>query len=516
VRRRSFLGALAAGCTAGFLPRTAAATPAAPTLDPAFVANIPGLEEVVAGPNGRYVYGAAGDRLVVADCDTVDAPSIVAEVEPTLDGDPMGGVGDIVRHGERVAVVGPTGLSEGDPPSGAAVFDVSDPANPEQVVEVPTDHSIHNAAFGDGVLYLTANIRQDSPLVAYDISGDEPTALSSWSVVDADDAWAGVNGNLHQTHDVTVRDGYLYVSNWDAGTWIVDVSDPANPTAVTSIGGVDPENYEDLTRDRAVDHLRNVPGNAHNTALSEDGSLLAVGRESFGGEGPGYTGPGGVELYDIDDKTEPQRVCALKPPAATDSEGEQSVSTAHNCTFSDGRLYASWYESGVRVYDVSDPANPETLGSWAAPGQTSFWTAVPLDEGFVGSSYLDPSASRDARRFGENAKLYTFPEPDAGDAVPAATYEVSATGVPEQPPLYEFREAQTTTTTTQSTTSTRSTTTSAETTTTTTSTEGSTVNSRTTADPTTETSSNGSAPGFGVGAAVAGATLAALHRLRGD
>lgn len=513
MRRRTFLGALAAGTTGAALAPVAtgaSATDAAdpPRLEPAFVVNAPGVEEVVSGADGRYVYGAAADRLVVADFDAVDEPSVVAEVEPTLDGDAMGGAGDLVRDGDRVAIVGPTSIAEGDPPSGAAVFDVSDPADPEQVVDLPTDHSIHNAAFADGVLYLTANTRQHSPMVAYDLAGDDPTEVSSWSVVDADDAWADVPDQLHQTHDVTVRDGYAYVSNWDAGTWLVDVGDPANPRAVSHVGGVDPADYESLNQDAVLDHLQSVPGNAHNTALSGDGSLLAIGREAFGNDDDDqddYSGPGGVELYDVSDASSPERVSALRPPVVENDVGERSVATAHNCQFRDDRLYAAWYGSGVRVYDASDPEAPRTLGAWAAPDSTSFWTAVPLDEGFVASSYYDPSAPQSARRDGENAAIYAFPEPDADDAVSATTYEVDATGVPEEVPLYDFRQGGTTTA--SSTAATSRTTASTTTTTSTTPTES-------TESPTADGSSGGSIPGFGVGAAVAGTALAALHRLR--
>lgn len=507
MRRRTFLGALAAGTTGAALasaPAAGSATRAVdpPRLEPAFIVGAPGVEEVVPGADGRYVYGAAGDRLVVADFDAVDDPSVVAEVEPTLDGDAMGGAGDVVRDGDRVAIAGPTSLVEGDPPSGAAVFDVSDPTDPEQVVDLPTDHSIHNAAFADDVLYLTANTRQYSPMVAYDLSGDEPSELSSWSVVDANEAWADVPAQLHQTHDVTVRGDYAYVSNWDAGTWIVDVEDPAKPRAVSHVGGVNPEEHQSLNQDEVFDRLQGVPGNAHNTALSGDGSLLAIGREAFGDREGNYSGPGGVELYDVSEASSPERVSALRPPVVENDVGERSVSTAHNCRFRDDRLYAAWYGSGVRVYDASDPESPRTLGAWAAPDSTTFWTAVPLDEGFVASSYYDPSAPQSARRNGDNAAIYGFPEPDADGAVNATTYEVDATGVPEEVPLYDFRKRETTTESSMSATDE------------TTSPPSSTTPTESTESGTADGSSGGSVPGFGVAAAVAGTALAALQRLR--
>lgn len=519
MRRRTFFGAFAATAT---VPGLAAGSRTQQQLTPSFVVDAPGLEEVVTGPDGRYAFGAGGDQLLVVDCDTVDDPRVVVQAEPTLDGDAMGGIGDAAIDGDRVLVAGPTGLAEGDPPDGAALFDVSDPANPRQVASVATDHYVHNAGLSGETAYLTGSSLADQPLIAYDLSGDAATEQFRWSVVDEIPAWERVNRGVRQVHDVTVRGSYAYVSNWDAGTWILDVGDASDPTAVAQIGGVDPSRYSGMSRKEVFAELGQLPGNAHNTALSEDGTLLAVGREAGdrnAGDGR-YGGPGGVELYDVSDRSNPEQLAAPRPPVVEDSDGEQSVGTAHNCHFRGDRLYASWYSSGVRVYDVGDPTEPETLGWWAAPDQASFWAAAPLDEGFVGASYQDPSASEEERRYGKNAKLYTFPEPDASGAVPAETFEVDATGVPQNRPVYDFRQTRTTTTSTTAATTQDVPTVQRSTTTTSATTEPTGTPTTTgTQPPTTgdgSGGSGGSTPGFGVGAAVAGVTLAALHRLRDD
>ena len=508
MRRRTFLGALAASAT---LPALAAAdsTTTPGRLSPGFVVDTPGLHEVATGPDGRYAYGAADDALVVVDCDAVDAPEVAARVEATMDGTAMTGLADVVVDGDRVLVAGPPGFVDGGQPAGAAVFDVSDPANPEQTATVPTDHAVHNAALAGDTAYLTGYMLADQPLVAYDVSGDDAAELFRWSVTDERPDWSALNRSLYQVHDVTVRGDHAYVSYWDAGTWILDVSDRENPEPVTQMGGVDPETYGDLGQEEQFDELGQLPGNAHSTALSPDGSVLALGREA-GDRDPGddrYGGPGAIELYDVGDLADPTFLTALRPPVVEDTDGERSVATAHNFAFRGDRLYAAWYSSGVRAYDVADPEQPVDLGGWAAPGEASFWGAAPLDEGFVGASYHDPSAPDDENRDSQNAKLYTFPEQAADDAPDARTMAVNATGVPEDPPAFDFRAEQRTTTSAGTTadgqtgTSTRSSTTGG--------TDGTGASSGASTGE-----SGGSVPGFGALVAAAGASLAALHRLR--
>lgn len=499
MRRRSFLGAIAASATLPGVVSAATPTRAPDRLSPSFVVDAPGLHEVVTGPDGRYAYGSAGDHLLVVDCDAVDSPTVVARAEATIAGEPMLGLGDVAIDGDRVVVAGPVSRVEGDPPSGAAVFDVSDPANPEQVAEVPIAYTTHNSGIAGDTVYLTGTSLGREPLIAYDVSGDEATERFRWSVVDQNGDWEGVTRSLYQVHDVVVRGDHAYVSYWDAGTWVLDVSDPNSPSPVVQIGGVDPGQYADLARESLFDELAQLPGNSHVAALSGDGSLLAIGREAGDRDATDdrYGGPGGVELYDVTDVANPEYRSALRAPVVEDSDGNPSVATAHNCSFRGDVLFTSWYSSGVRAYDLSDPTAPKDLGGWAAPDEASFWAAAPLDEGFVGASYVDPSASDEANRNSENAKLYTFPEPDESQAVDAATFQVNATGVPRNRPVYDFRANATATTTTTATATTTA----------------DSVTDRSTRTPTTG-STGGGVPGFGIAAAVAGTALGALHRIR--
>ncbi|WP_336034455.1 LVIVD repeat-containing protein [Halobacterium yunchengense] len=520
MRRRSFLGALAAGAAL-----TAAAPAAlgrtrterrATELDPTATLDAPGVSEAVVGDDGRYVYGAAQDSLLVADFEDPSAPTTVTEAEPTVGDDALTGVQDVAVSGDRALVAGPPGFLRDGQTAGAALFDVSDPTDPEQVAAVPTDHAVHNLHLDGDTAYLTGSRLPEEPVLVYDVGDDSPEPVAEWSVVDAVPEWGGVGGSVYQCHDVVATGDRLYVAYWDAGTWILDVSDRSDPTPVASIGGVDPEDA-----DGGIADIVQLPGNSHYARPSPDGDLLAVGREAWDRDrgDDRYGGPGSIDLYDVSDETDPSFLAALRPPVVEDADGDNHVNTAHNFGFRGRRLYASWYTGGVRVYDLSAPTDPETLGWWAAPGDASFWTARPIPDGFVASSVTDPSAGRDANENYAEATLYAFPEPDGDAAASAETLTVDETGMPESPPDYDLpatsEESETTdaaaTTDAAGTTPQRTT---AQTTgdagTTGATPDGTTATGSTPADDST----GGGVPGFGVGAAVAGGALAAYHRVR--
>jgi hypothetical protein len=65
---------------------------------------------------------------------------------------------------------------------------------------------------------------------------------------------------------------------------------------------------------------------------------------------------GDVEIYDISDLE--------APVLASSIEGPPAGYTAHNPIVIGDLLYASWFEEGVRVYNIADPYNPSLVGSY--------------------------------------------------------------------------------------------------------------------------------------------------------
>ncbi len=117
-----------------------------------------------------------------------------------------------------------------------------------------------------------------------------------------------------------------------------------------------------------------------------------------------------------------------------DSTVVESGATAHNFAWRGDRLYTSWYQGGVRVYDLADPADPRLLAAWRDPDRAQFFAARPAAEGFVASSAAESEGGTEAGT-GLRSGLYTFPEPDA-DGRPAPTrtpVEPPWTPTPERP-----------------------------------------------------------------------------------
>jgi hypothetical protein len=375
--------------------------------------DVDGATEAVVGEDGQVTYVAASDGLVTVDVTDPASPEILAEERDLLsdrDGGEFGLLFDCAVDGDRLVIVGPANRATGVI-RGVLLYDVSDPAAPEQLAFHGTEYPIHNAEFEDGVVYLTGIDGQTNPLVIVDASDDDLTEVGRWSPLDHDDAWAAVSPLLRPIHDVHVQEGLAYLSYWDAGTWLVDVSDPAAPSYVSRIGTYTAEDLAVLDTSEARRRLIVPPGNAHSCAISDDGTVLGVGTESWeapGEDGDLVGGPGGVVLWDVSDPAEPERLSDIPAPVAQDNTRDGQFTTAHNFEIAGGRLYSSLYYAGLKIHDLSDPSLPTRVAWWRNPDEASFWTAqlARPDECVVASS----SEGTESVDLVEQGRLYTFPD----------------------------------------------------------------------------------------------------------
>ncbi|MFB6354608.1 MAG: hypothetical protein ABEJ92_11050 [Halobacteriales archaeon] len=175
---------------------------------------------------------------------------------------------------------------------------------------------------------------------------------------------------------------------------------------------------EDAVRRQAIAR----PGNHHSAALSADGTRLAVGAEAFDlPDGDGTGGPGGIDLYDIADPSSPTRLATIDAPAAADETRGGTWTTAHDFAFVGDRLVSAWYQGGVRIHDVSSPAEPAELAWWRRPGVAAFWTARPAADG----SFVAPSTALPNGELFEG--LYRFPNRPGVQADPPTLTRPSPT-----------------------------------------------------------------------------------------
>jgi len=480
MRRRDVLRGAAGAAALPFASRVASAT-SQDAYAPLGHVDLPGAKEAVVGDDGDTAYVATTDGFATVDVSDPANPRVLMRASSLLsdrETGPMAGVFDVKVDGDTLVAVGPANPVQEEVFQGMAVYDVSDPAAPELRAAHETGHPIHNAYLDGDTVYLTGTRVEHSPVVVVDVSGGEPEELARWSRVDHDEAWADVRNS---NHDLYVHDDTLYVAHWDAGTWLVDVSDPANPEYLNHFGHYSLEDLRELEDPQAGFEL---PGNAHYVAVNDDASLLACGAEAWdvSPDDGSQDAPGGIDIWDVTDPEDPEKLSFVEAPPTPDAGRRGTWTTSHNFDFDGDRLYTSWYQGGVKVHDVSDPANPEELAWWRRPSESMFWTAQSLGgdaDAFVASSM----------RGGEEyaAGLFTFPDRAGEQADPpslTATDQTTSDGGP------------TTTTTDEPTTSTTTATTTA-----------------------TGTQDDGgesgqSVPGFGVLATVTGASAAALAAWR--
>ncbi|WP_436911081.1 LVIVD repeat-containing protein [Halosimplex marinum] len=406
-------------------PTEAVATPTS-GYEPMGSVAVEGATETVLTPDGDTAFVAVGDGFAVLDLTDSANPTVVAserDISPPGTNQTMGGVRDVKYDDGRLLVGGPAGY---DPDSfyGVALFDVSDPADPGFLRAYETAYPVHNCDLAGEYAYLTRSDRDANPLLVVDVGREEPREVARWSVLDHDPVWETVPQQLRTLHDVFVRDGFAYLAYWDAGTWVLDVSDPADPGYVADARERDPETLAALDGLAVARESSEPPGNDHYAATDPNGSLLAVGKESwnsnFGKEGttPGPDdpgGPSGIAIYDIADPRSPEHLSTIDPPPTADTNINGVRTTAHNFEIAAGHLYSSWYRGGVKVHDLSDPADPERVRYFRRSSETSFWTAQLTAPGgaVVATSYYHPS-DPDAP-----ARVYTFP--DVARATPTPT-----------------------------------------------------------------------------------------------
>ena len=430
MRRRTFLRAGGGSCLGLTLGAAAAVSaPATATDDeadafePLGVVDVRGAAEAVVGDEGETTYLAATDGFATVDVSDPTDPTVLAERRDlTVDDRPLTEILDVKVDGDRLVVPGPANPAGAEEFYGFVLYDVSDPADPVVVGEPhETGYHIHNCYLDGDVLYLVANgieaerdgdVVEDNPLVVFDVADDEPEEVGRWSLLEFEPDWADVGWRLRYLHDVYVHDGVAILAHWNAGTYLLDVSDPADLRYRSHVADSSLEDQLALDADEEGDAYTGLPGNDHYSAVDETGELLAVGRESWATESGEPEGAGGIDLFDVRDPDEPDYRATIEPPETDDASYQGGEwTTAHNFELHDGRLHSSWYQGGVRVHDVSDPAEPVELAGWEDRDAAGFWTARVADDGTIvaSSTPLIPNASTEGA-------LYTFPADIEGDA----------------------------------------------------------------------------------------------------
>ncbi|HIA95092.1 MAG TPA: choice-of-anchor B family protein [Candidatus Marinimicrobia bacterium] len=221
----------------------------------------------------------------------------------------------------------------------AQVINLADPADPVVVSTIHfgdpyTDGGAHNC-YVDGQ-YLYAIGHDIAGFEIYDMSSPQSPTLVG-------------NYDTYYYHDIYVQNGIAYAAAIHGeGVDIVDVSNFSQIQLLANL---------------------NYPGSgAHNCWTTEDGNYLIVGDEI--GEGPW------TRIFDIQDLDNITMVAEyIVDPEAT----------VHNSYVKGNFLYVAHYTEGVRIVDLTNPAEPEEIAYYDTylPNEYGYegcWSVYPYFE----------------------------------------------------------------------------------------------------------------------------------------
>jgi LVIVD repeat len=152
-----------------------------------------------------------------------------------------------------------------------------------------------------------------------------------------------------------------YLSYWDLGMFILDVTDPSAP--------------------RLLGRFVESPlaeGDTHSVAIAR-GSIAMVADETFS---PPW---GRLRMVDVSDPLAPVQIGTWETPdSAADKPGDvEEWYTIHNPyvdPLDPRRAVIAWYSDGVRLLDISNPRAPVELDSWVPPRDAFVWSVAFLDD----------------------------------------------------------------------------------------------------------------------------------------
>ena len=213
--------------------------------------------------------------------------------------------------------------------NGIVIVDCSDPRNVE-IVSTYDDQltgGVHNLfVYEDHVYAVNNGVRFDV------INIEDPTAPHRVGRFQLDAPGPRI-------HDIWIVNGVAYTSNWGDGVAVIDVGGGGR--------GGSPSNPVEMAR------FRDIGGRTHAAFpyLSPTGRFYIfmgdeIGRPGFDGQEAGRTPEfmaGYIHVVDFTDPEQPEEVARYEIPEAG----------SHNMWIEDDRLYAAFYNGGLRVLDIS-------------------------------------------------------------------------------------------------------------------------------------------------------------------
>lgn len=290
-------------------------------------------------------------------------------------------------------------LKPGQKPAGLELFDISDPEHPKSLsffdCSGPHSRGVHQLWFVDGEYvhmaagapdFVPHNQLDDQFYRIIDVRDPtKPVEVGRWwlpgtRVGDAEppperhEADKDFGFRAHNTNVYPQRPDRCYLGYLDAGMIILDISDKANPKQVARWDNSPP--YHGFT---------------HTIMPLFDRGLLVVTDESVVDDAADW--PKLVWMLDGRCETNPVPIATCPPPSLEQFGGRGGRFGAHNlhenvplptAWHSDQVLVGTFFNAGLRAYDISNPYAPREIAYFVPPAPPLAPTgAIQLNDVFI-------------------------------------------------------------------------------------------------------------------------------------
>jgi len=258
--------------------------------------------------------------------------------------------------------------------SGIRVYDISKPEKPAEIGFMPVDGlgphriwytggryayaSIHFADFTDHIFAVVdmADPRKPSVVGRWWLPG-------MWRAGGETPTWR--TGRRYALHHGLIAGNLAYAAWRDGGLTVLDVADPAKP--------------------RLIAHRNLDPpfgGGTHSPLPLPDRNLLVLADEPTAPncrEGPRY-----IWMFDVREPANPVSIATFPSPAEADYCAKGGNFGPHNLhenrpgSFQSSRLiFATYYNAGVRAYDIENAFQPREVGFYVPPNPSRMMDPRP-------------------------------------------------------------------------------------------------------------------------------------------
>jgi hypothetical protein len=269
--------------------------------------------------------------------------------------------------------------------AGFQLYDISNPLEPRPVGFFETGgRGVHRTWFVDGrTVFVSARPDgyRERIFIIVDVSDPvRPREVGRWWLpgvweAGGEELPAGWPAELrYGMHHGLVHGDRAYIGCLDAGIAILDIADPARPTTVARL-----EWSHDESRD------------SHTVLPLPDRGLLVVSEEEVVEDGSGV--PHQVRVLDVSDERSPREIGRFPRPVG-DYPTRGLRFGPHNLhenrpgsLMSDREIYVTYFNAGLRIYDLADPTNPREVAHYVPetpPGQK----AIQINDVFVDADGL--------------------------------------------------------------------------------------------------------------------------------